>query len=86
MIRGGLVGVAILIMTCLVAATPGADDCPAESKRPPQLVPFPPPVGNLHFWVWDLSQVEPGDHLLTVNISSFDDQIGVISRKVKVIR
>lgn len=37
-------------------------------------------------WVWDLSQVDPGDHLLTVNISSFDDQIGVISRKVKVIR
>jgi TIGR03009 family protein len=55
MIRGGLVGVAILIMTCSVAATPGADDCPAESKRPPQLVPFPPPVGNLYFGFLDLS-------------------------------
>lgn len=37
-------------------------------------------------WVWDLSDVEEGEHLLTVNISSFKDQIGVISRKVKVVK
>jgi hypothetical protein len=37
-------------------------------------------------WVWDLSNVEEGEHLLTVNVSSFKDQIGVLSRKVKVIK
>ncbi|BBO87537.1 hypothetical protein DSCOOX_07170 [Desulfosarcina ovata subsp. ovata] len=37
-------------------------------------------------WVWDLSDVEEGEHLLTVNISSFKDQIGVVSRKVKVVK
>ncbi len=37
-------------------------------------------------WVWDLSNVKEGEHLLTVNVSSFKDQIGVLSRKVKVIK
>ena len=37
-------------------------------------------------WVWDLTNVEEGEHLLTVNISSFKDQIGVLSRKVKVVK
>ncbi len=37
-------------------------------------------------WVWDLSDVEPGEHLLTVNISSFQDQIGLISKKVMVVK
>lgn len=37
-------------------------------------------------WVWDLSNVTEGEHLLTVNISSFKDQIGVLSRKVKVVK
>ena len=37
-------------------------------------------------WVWDLNDVEEGEYLLTVNISSFKDQIGVISRKVKVVK
>ena len=37
-------------------------------------------------WVWDLSDVQEGEHLLTVNISSFTDQVGVISRKVKVVK
>ncbi|MBU1053433.1 MAG: hypothetical protein KKC46_06340 [Proteobacteria bacterium] len=37
-------------------------------------------------WVWDLSNVEEGEHLLTVNISSFKDQIGMISKKVKVVK
>ena len=37
-------------------------------------------------WVWDLSDVEEGEHLLTVNLSSFKDQVGVLSRKVRVIK
>lgn len=37
-------------------------------------------------WVWDLSGVAEGEHLLTVNISSFQDQIGLVSRKVKVVK
>ncbi len=37
-------------------------------------------------WVWDLSNVEEGEHLLTVNISSFKDQIGILSRKVRIIK
>ena len=37
-------------------------------------------------WVWDLSNVEEGEHLLTINISSFQDQIGLLSKKVKVVK
>lgn len=37
-------------------------------------------------WVWDLLNVEEGEHVLTVNLSSFKDQIGVMSRKVRVIK
>lgn len=37
-------------------------------------------------WVWDLNQVEAGEYLLTVNVTSFDDQVGVLSRKVKVVK
>lgn len=37
-------------------------------------------------WVWDLSNVAEGEHLFTVNLSSFKDQIGVLSRKVRVIK
>lgn len=37
-------------------------------------------------WVWDLSGVEAGEHLLTVNISSFQDQIGLMSKKVLVVK
>ncbi len=37
-------------------------------------------------WVWDLSNVEEGEHVLTVNLSSFKDQIGVLSRKVRVVK
>ena len=37
-------------------------------------------------WVWDLSNVKEGEHLITVNISSFKDQIGVLSRKVRVVK
>ncbi len=37
-------------------------------------------------WVWDLSNVEEGKYLLTVNISGFKDQIGVLSRRVRVVK
>ena len=37
-------------------------------------------------WVWDLSNVDEGEHLLTINISGFKDQIGVLSRKVRVVK
>ncbi len=44
-------------------------------------------VGYTPFnWVWDLSNVKEGEHLLTVNVSGFKDQIGILSRKVKVVR
>ena len=36
-------------------------------------------------WVWDLSGVKEGEHVLTVNMSGFKDQIGLLSKKVKVI-
>lgn len=35
-------------------------------------------------WIWDVSNLEPGEHVLTVNLSSFSDRIGVRSRKVIV--
>ncbi len=35
-------------------------------------------------WVWNLSDVTPGEHLLTVNISSFKDQVGVVTKKVYI--
>ena len=37
-------------------------------------------------WVWDLSDVTPGEHVLSVNISSFQDQIGMMSKKVRVVK
>jgi len=37
-------------------------------------------------WVWDLSNVSEGEHLLTVNLSGFKDQIGVLTRKVWVVK
>ena len=44
-------------------------------------------VGYTPFnWMWDVSQVEPGDHVLTVNISGFRDQVGVLSRKVRILK
>lgn len=35
-------------------------------------------------WTWELAQFPPGEHILTVNISSFRGQVGVASRKVLV--
>jgi len=33
-------------------------------------------------WNWELQQPPPGEHLLTVNVSSFKGQVGVASRKI----
>jgi hypothetical protein len=35
-------------------------------------------------WKWELSQFSPGEHILTVNVSSFKGQVGVASRKVRL--
>ncbi len=35
-------------------------------------------------WLWKLRDIEPGEHILTVNISSFKDRIGVKSMKIFV--
>lgn len=37
-------------------------------------------------WVWNVSSVSEGEHILTLNMSSFKDQIGVISKKVKIVK
>ncbi|QTA79403.1 FlgD Ig-like domain-containing protein [Desulfonema limicola] len=37
-------------------------------------------------WVWDLKDVEPGEYILTVNVSGFKDQIGIMSKKIKVVK
>lgn len=36
--------------------------------------------------VWELHQLAAGEHILTVNISSFKGQVGVASRKIKIVR
>ncbi|MCP4112556.1 MAG: hypothetical protein GY749_44690 [Desulfobacteraceae bacterium] len=35
-------------------------------------------------WVWDISNVEKGEHILTVNLVSFNDQIGAVSQEIIV--
>jgi len=35
---------------------------------------------------WDLRQLPPGEHVLTVNIVTFDGQIGIGSRRIRVAR
>jgi len=37
-------------------------------------------------WVWDTTQAKEGTYILTVNLSGFQDQIGILSRKVKVVK
>jgi hypothetical protein len=37
-------------------------------------------------WKWELQQLPLGEHILTVNISSFAGQVGAASRKVKVVK
>lgn len=42
--------------------------------------------GYLPFnWRWELNQLSAGEHILTVNLSSFKGQVGVASRKVRVV-
>lgn len=35
-------------------------------------------------WIWETHQLPPGEHILTVNLSSTNGQVGVASRKVRV--
>jgi hypothetical protein len=43
--------------------------------------------GYLPFnWRWELHQLPPGEHVLTVNVSSFKGHVGVASRKVRVVQ
>jgi hypothetical protein len=35
---------------------------------------------------WETETLPEGEHLLTVNISSFKGQVGVASRKVRVVK
>jgi len=37
-------------------------------------------------WLWSLDNVDEGEHILTVNVSSFKDIIGIRSRKIRVIK
>lgn len=37
-------------------------------------------------WVWDTAQVKAGTYTLTVNLSGFGDQIGILSKQVKIVR
>ncbi|MFC6671371.1 flagellar hook assembly protein FlgD [Marinobacterium aestuariivivens] len=37
-------------------------------------------------WRWELQQIPPGEHVLTANVSSFTGQVGVASRKIKIVR
>lgn len=41
--------------------------------------------GYLPFnWRWELAQLPVGEHVLTVNVASFQGQVGVASRKVRI--
>jgi hypothetical protein len=43
--------------------------------------------GYLPFnYSWELKDLPPGEHVLTTNIITFNDQIGVGSRKIRVVR
>lgn len=43
--------------------------------------------GHLPFnWTWELHQLPPGEHVLTVNVSSFKGQVGVASRKIRIVQ
>ncbi|AUB82047.1 hypothetical protein [Candidatus Thiodictyon syntrophicum] len=37
-------------------------------------------------WTWDTTQHAPGDHHLTVNLSTVTDQIGVASKRIRIVR
>jgi len=57
-----------------IERTAGRNGSPAQAER-----------GYLPLnWTWELTQFPPGEHVLTVNISSFRGQVGVASRKILV--
>lgn len=37
-------------------------------------------------WLWDLNSVKEGKHILTVNVSTFRDQIGTCTKKIRVAK
>jgi hypothetical protein len=37
-------------------------------------------------WVWNPENIKEGEHILTINLSGFKDQIAVLSRKIKVVK
>jgi len=37
-------------------------------------------------WLWKMNQVEPGYHILTVNVASYKDRIGIKNVRIKVER
>jgi hypothetical protein len=37
-------------------------------------------------WVWETGPVEEGERILTVNLSSYKDQLGVISRRIRIVK
>lgn len=39
-----------------------------------------------HNWLWYLNGVEPGEHVLTVNVASYNDRIGLKSVRIKTIK
>jgi len=44
------------------------------SEEPAGIVPYN--------WMWDITNIKPGEHIITVNLVSFHDQIGATSAKV----
>jgi hypothetical protein len=43
--------------------------------------------GHLPFnYPWELTNLPPGEHILTVNVITYGDQIGIGSRKIKVVK
>jgi hypothetical protein len=87
-------GIPVLSGKTLVKVELDEKDKPIFEKHPFEVVFFlnhqfyaEDETGYTPFnWVWNLSSVSEGEHLLTVNLTSFNDQIGVLSRKVKVVK
>ncbi len=43
--------------------------------------------GHLPFnWSWEIGGVEPGEHLLTINLVTFRQHVGVSTRRVRIVR
>jgi hypothetical protein len=37
-------------------------------------------------WLWTVDALQPGEHILTVNVSAFDGKVGVASRKFRIAK